>query len=523
MPLASAGTTPPRLDSADRRVSVEPPVDPLRYATFRRWIWGAVLVSVSGGALVFVFMSFAAPILLSPAATDRLLLRIGTALAVFAFVVVPVLMRIRRNRYALSTVWLRQRRKPTDWERRMILGAPGEAVRVSALTWGIGAVFFAMLGATESVSAAAYIFSAVILGGITTTAVWYLIAERIMRPVSARALDGGPAGHRSGPSIQLRLAMAWTLATGVPLLGVAMLAVGYLVDVGFEPHRTLAAILGLVVVALVVGLFTLVVATRSIAERVGELRHALARVRAGDFAARVVVDDASEIGRLQVGFNAMTAGLAERERIREVFGIYVDRDVAEHILQGAALQGEEVEVTLVFVDVRSFTSFAERLRPIEVVAALNRLFERIVPLVHGHGGHVDKYAGDGLLAVFGAPRRYVDHADRALRAALEISDAVRDEFGTTLSVGVGLNSGPVVAGNIGGAGRLEFSVIGDAVNIAARVESATRQTGDLVLLTGQTLALLEGDHGEFVARPGLSLKGKTAPVEIYAPAVASRR
>jgi adenylate cyclase len=285
----------------------------------------------------------------------------------------------------------------------------------------------------------------------------------------------------------------------------------------------LAAILGLVVVALVVGLFTLVVATRSVAERVGELRRALARVRAGDFAARVVVDDASEIGRLQVGFNAMTAGLAERERIREVFGTYVDRDVAEHILQGAALQGDEVEVTLMFVDVRSFTTFAERLRPIEVVAALNRLFERIVPLVHRHGGHVDKYAGDGLFAVFGAPRRCVDHADRALRAALEISDAVRDEFGTALSVGVGLNSGPVVAGNVGGAGRLEFSVIGDAVNIAARVESATRQTGDLVLLTGQTLALLDGDHGEFVARPGLSLKGKTAPVEIYAPAVASRR
>ena len=94
-----------------------------------------------------------------------------------------------------------------------------------------------------------------------------------------------------------------------------------------------------------------------------------------------------------------------------------------------------------FVDVRSFTTFAERLRPIEVVATLNRLFERIVPLVHRHGGHVDKYAGDGLFAVFGAPRRHLDHADRALTAALELSDAVRDEFGTALSVGVGLNSG----------------------------------------------------------------------------------
>jgi adenylate cyclase len=504
------------------RVSAEAvPGDPLRHATFRRWIWGAVLVSVSGGAMVFVFLSFAAPILLSPAATNRLLLRGGTALAVFAVVVVPVLIRVRRNRYAASTAWLRQRRKPTDLERRMTLGAPGEAVRVSALTWGLGAVSFALLGATESAAAAAYMFSAVVLGGVTTTAVWYLIAERVMRPVSARALDGEPAGQRFGPSIQLRLAMAWTLATGVPLLGVAILAVGYLADVGFETYRTLAAILGLVAIALVVGLFTLVVAARSVAERVTALRRALARVQTGDFTAHVVVDDASEIGRLQVGFNAMTAGLAERERIREVFGTYVDRDVAEHILQGAALQGDEAEVTLMFVDVRSFTTLAERLRPIEVVATLNRLFERIVPLVHCHGGHVDKYVGDGLLAVFGAPRRYADHADRGLTAAREIADAVHDEFGATLSVGIGLNSGPVVAGNVGGAGRLEFSVIGDAVNIAARVESATRQTGDLVLLTGQTVALLRGDHGGFVARPGLTLKGKTAAVEIYAPAVAS--
>ena len=123
MPLASAGTTPPRLDSAGGRVPVEAPVDPLRYATYRRWIWGAVLVSVSGGALVFVFLSFAAPILLSPAATNRLLLRGGAALAIFAIVVVPVLTRVRRNRYAMSTVWLRQHRKPTD--RRTTHGARG--------------------------------------------------------------------------------------------------------------------------------------------------------------------------------------------------------------------------------------------------------------------------------------------------------------------------------------------------------------------------------------------------------------
>jgi adenylate cyclase len=123
------------------------------------------------------------------------------------------------------------------------------------------------------------------------------------------------------------------------------------------------------------------------------------------------------------------------------------------------------------------------------------------------------------LAVFGAPRRQSDHAEQALAAGLEILAAVEEEFGNELSVGVGLNSGPVVAGNVGGAGRLEFSVIGDAVNVAARVESATRQTGDRVLITGRTRDLVRSTEIAFVERPGLALKGKTQPVAIYAPVI----
>ena len=156
-----------------------------------------------------------------------------------------------------------------------------------------------------------------------------------------------------------------------------------------------------------------------------------------------------------------------------------------------------------------------------MVATLNRLFERIVPIIHEHHGHVDKYVGDGLLAVFGAPRRQDDHADQALATGLEIAAAVSDEFGDRLSVGIGLNSGAVVAGNVGGAGRLEFSVIGDAVNVAARVESATRQTGDAVLIAERTRELLAGVQMDFAERPGLMLKGKTQPVAIYAPVVVS--
>src|SRR5206468_7472781 len=174
----------------------------------------------------------------------------------------------------------------------------------------------------------------------------------------------------------------------------------------------------------------------------------------GDLEMRVPVVTTDETGDLTRAFNEMTAGLAERERIRETFGTYVDRDVADHILrEGTSLAGEEVEVTMLFLDIRNFTGFAERSPAPEVVATLNRMFERIVPIIHAHGGHVDKYVGDGLLAVFGAPRRQEQHADHALAAALEIATAVADEFADQLFIGVGLNSGLVIAGNVGGAGR----------------------------------------------------------------------
>ncbi len=211
----------------------------------------------------------------------------------------------------------------------------------------------------------------------------------------------------------------------------------------------------------------------------------------------------------------MVGGLAERERIRQTLGTYVDPDVAERILkEGTRLAGETVEVTIMFIDVRNFTSFSERTPADRVVAAINHLFEQIVPLIHEHGGRVDKFVGDGLLAVFGAPRRQPDHADQALAAALQIAADVTSPEGLTF--GVGLNSGEVVAGNVGGAGRLEFSVIGDPVNVAARVEAATRETGDTILLAENTRRLLKHDHPELVERAGIELRGKKDAVKVYA-------
>jgi adenylate cyclase len=167
--------------------------------------------------------------------------------------------------------------------------------------------------------------------------------------------------------------------------------------------------------------------------------------------------------------------------------------------------------------VRGFTQFAERAAAQEVVACLNELYEAVVPVIQRHGGHANKFVGDGLLAVFGAPERHADHAARAVAAACEIAQLVREGAGGELRVGLGVNSGRVVVGTIGGGGRRDFTVIGDPVNTAARVEAATRVTGDDILITETTLRALGPPGDDFEERPSVPLKGKSATVRLYAP------
>ena len=178
----------------------------------------------------------------------------------------------------------------------------------------------------------------------------------------------------------------------------------------------------------------------------------------------------------------------------------------------------EVDVSVLFFDVRDFTQFAAQAEAREVVAELNHLFELTVPIVARHGGHVDKFVGDGLIAIFGAPEAYPDHAERAVRAGCEMVEKVNVEGETQFRIGVGVNSGPVVAGSIGGAGRLNFSVIGDAVNVAARVESATRELGEDFLISGATAGRL-GPGFEPEPRGEHELKGIDKPVELFVVSV----
>jgi adenylate cyclase len=226
-----------------------------------------------------------------------------------------------------------------------------------------------------------------------------------------------------------------------------------------------------------------------------------------------------EAGELAASFNAMVAGLGERQLLHEALGAFVDPALTERILsEGVDLSGEEIELSVLVADVRGFTALAERATAHELVAHLNGLYSVIVPVITRHGGHANKFIGDGLLAVFGAPERLADHASRAVAAAQEIATLVGSGAAGELRVGVGVNSGRVVAGTVGGGARRDFTVIGDPVNTAARVEAATRVTGDDVLITEATLrGLGPAAAAEFEARPAVPLKGKAEPVRLYAP------
>jgi PAS domain S-box-containing protein len=221
-------------------------------------------------------------------------------------------------------------------------------------------------------------------------------------------------------------------------------------------------------------------------------------------------------GELAVVARDITERMCSDRYMAHALGTYLDRDIADHILrEGPKLKARNVDVTTMFVDVRGFTAFAEQFEPTEVVETLNCLFDLVVPIVAECHGHVDKFVGDGLLAVFGTPEPQPDHADQALRAAIRIAREAQRRFEGDLEIGIGIDSGSVVAGNVGGGGRLDFTVIGDAVNTAARIETATRDTGDTILFSDQTRIRLSEDEFPVVPRGGVPIKGKREPVLLY--------
>jgi adenylate cyclase len=248
-------------------------------------------------------------------------------------------------------------------------------------------------------------------------------------------------------------------------------------------------------------------------------------VAAGDYTRRLDLPREDEIGQLATAFNHMTAGLAERDRVRDLLGKVVSPEIATQLLQSdLKLGGEEREVTILFCDLRDFTSFSEKLPPTEVLALLNRYLDRMSTIIEQHGGVIDKYIGDAIMALFGAPVAAPDAPERAIAAARDMARALdllnrelAAEGRPTLAFGIGINTARVVAGNMGSKTRLNYTVIGDGVNLASRLEGLTKDPayGTPIIVSDATLRAMKQrpparELGE------VTVKGKAVAVKIFA-------
>lgn len=265
------------------------------------------------------------------------------------------------------------------------------------------------------------------------------------------------------------------------------------------------------------------------------LLEATAAVEAGALDTRTQLRRADEFGILGANFDRMAAGLQERELIRDTFGRYVSREVARQILSGpdaAQLGGDSREVTVLFSDVRGYSTLSERLPPERVVALMNEYFGAMSEVIEARGGTVIEFLGDGILVAFGAPGRMPDHATAAvetalaMRARLATLNAAWEEAGvarlwTELGLGrlgarIGVHTGLVVAGNLGSPRRMKYAVIGDTVNVASRVEGLNNALGTDVLFTEATAAQLPADlRARAEDRGEHLLKGRAHPVRVY--------
>ncbi len=439
-------------------------------------------------------------------------------LVMIAFTATYTPIRRRHEKEALA--WLAEDRAPDEQEHQRTLGLAAYSVKLDALGWSLSALGFALFnGLVFSWGLAGVIAATIWFGGETTCALGYLLYERALRPVTARALAARPTGATTAPGVRLRLVMAWLLGTGVPLIGVLVL--GVIGVAGWDAHNSKsvpAAVLFLAVVATCTGFLSTVLAARAIADPLTAVRKALERIARGDLEVELPVDDGSEVGQLQAGFNRMADGLRERERIRDLFGRQVGRDVARAALsEGVKLGGEEREISALFVDVVGSTSLALALPPTEVVRLLNRFFRIVIDVVEGEGGLVNKFEGDAALCVFGAPVATADPAGDSLRAARDLAARLAREL-PEIDFGIGVSAGVAVAGNVGAEHRFEYTVIGDPVNEAARLAELAKEHPERVLASSAALDRATPSESEaWSITEAAVLRGRLAPTQLAHP------
>jgi adenylate cyclase len=485
---------------------------PLVWRTFGGITGLVVLANVAGGVVVGLLL-----VSLNASAThhQRVVVGlVGATYGVLAIAVGAVLGFVLQGR---TLRWLARGRTPTRHEARRALRAPLDLAIVTGALWVLGAVVMAILAIALDADAGEVfgLSGGLVLSGLTTAGVTYMIAAAVGRPVSSIALQVYPPTESVFLTLRMRMLVSWLLASGIPLLGIILILA--------SPHgrsHIIGASLFASVAALVVGIATASALSRSIGEPLRTMVTALERVGRGDLTISVNVDDSGEIGMLQRGINDMVAGLRERERIQDLFGQHVGPAVAEEAIRSGVQLGigEQRNVVALFVDITGSTKLTRTTEPTELVAVLNRFFGRVVDAVEANGGLVNKFEGDAALCVFGAPVELDDPTTAALRAARQIRDSVYDD--DEVNIGIGVAVGNVIAGQIGAPSRLEYTVVGDAVNEAARLTELAKRVDGNILASEEAVESSSDEEREYWSKGKvLRLRGRDAPTHTYRSAV----
>ncbi|WP_459967756.1 adenylate/guanylate cyclase domain-containing protein [Mycobacterium sp. MUNTM1] len=476
-------------------------------------VLGANLLGIGAG-LILVTIAIPVPSIFDDAPA-WLTFGVSPAYIVLALTVGTVWIT---RRTVLALRWAIEERTPTREDERNTFIAPWRIALVDLVLWGTGAVLYSVLyGMVNTMFIPRFLVGVSFCGVLVATGS-YLLAEFALRPVAAQALEAGPPPRRLASGIMGRTMTVWFLGSGVPVIGIALLA---LFEVWLNNLTQTQFVVGVLIVssaALIFGCILMWILAWLTATPVRVVRAALQRVERGDLRGDLVVFDGTELGELQRGFNAMVDGLRERERVRDLFGRHVGREVALAAeRERPKLGGEERHVAVVFIDIVGSTQLVTNRPPAEVVSVLNQFFAIVVEEVDRHHGLVNKFEGDASLAIFGAPNHLDSPEDEALAAARCITDRLATEM-SELSAGIGVAAGQAVAGNVGARERFEYTVIGEPVNEAARLCELAKSHSRRLLATADAIdRASETERARWSLGDTVTLRGHERPTRLASP------
>jgi class 3 adenylate cyclase len=413
--------------------------------------------------------------------------------------------------------WFVPGREPNSDQRRSAMRLAGRQSAVIAAIWAVSGAIVALLNVDRGAAVAVPTLIGVVLGASAASGTGLLLTQGGLRPILT-AVSRGSEGWLTVPSVQARMILLWVLCSALPSFAIA--AIIFIRANGWIIAKSAPVEIPVLVVAIgavLLGLPVMMLTSRSISDPLREVVEAMAKVEQGHLDISVGVYERSEIGRLQNGFNRMVAGLAERERVRDLFGRHVGANVARRAIEeGASLSGDVQDAAILYIDLVGSTQLTASLPPQQVAEVLNDFFRIVVNAVDERQGSINKFEGDAALAIFGAPLRIEGAASAALDTARHLCDQLRRL--PMVDFGIGVSAGQVFAGNIGAENRYEYTVIGDAVNEAARLADLAKTSDRRILSSAAAIERADAaERRRWASRGSEVLRGRAAATHISAP------